>query len=311
MVFFSIVIPLYNKANHIESTLKSVLDQTFTDYEIIIVNDESTDESETVVNSFDDKRIQIYNQKNQGVSVARNLGIEKSKGKLIAFLDADDYWFSDHLEELFNLYHKYPSCGIYCSRYKIRVAKNRFQIPKHYEIDKSFRGILRDYFFSSRPFRITWTSSLAIPKEILQKFGGFTPSISNGQDLELWTKIGIYHQVAITNKITTIYNYDIPNSVTKNNINSMNLMDFEQFKTAEEQNTSLKKFLDLYRIEYGLRYYIFGYKDKMNFYLKDVDKQNLSLKILILLKIPSYYLRFFLKIKKSLKKSGYDFSIYD
>ena len=100
MVFFSVVIPLYNKANYIENTLKSVLDQTFTDYEIIVINDGSTDESEAVVRQFNDKRIQIFHQKNQGVSVTRNLGIEKSTGKLIAFLDADDYWLPNHLQEL-------------------------------------------------------------------------------------------------------------------------------------------------------------------------------------------------------------------
>lgn len=311
MVFFSIVIPLYNKANYIENTLKSVLNQTFTDYEIIVINDESTDNSEALANKFNDKRIQIYNQKNQGVSVARNLGIEKSKGKLIAFLDADDYWFPHHLQELFDLYHNYPGCGIYCSRYKIRVAKNHFQIPKHYEIDKSFTGIVRDYFFSNRPFRITWTSSLAIPKEILEEFGGFSPDVTNGQDLELWTKIGIHYKVAITNKITAIYNYDIPNSLAKKNISSMKLMDFEQFKVSERQNTLLKNFLDLYRIEYGFKYYIFGFNNKTNFYLKDVDKKNLSLKIRFLLHVPSFFLRFFLRIKNILKRIGVNFSIYD
>ncbi|WP_394776531.1 glycosyltransferase family 2 protein [Flavobacterium sp.] len=311
MVFFSVVIPLYNKALYIEDTLNSVLSQNFTDYEIIIINDESTDESEAVVRRFNDKRIQIFNQKNQGVSVARNLGIEKSKGNLIAFLDADDYWYPNHLEELANLYHHFPNCGIYCSRHKIKTAKNYFQIPTYYGIDTTFKGIVSDYFFSNRPFRITWTSCLAIPKEILENFTGFTPDISNGQDLELWTKIGIKYPVAITNTITAIYNNDIPDSLAKKNISSMSLMDFEQFKISEQLNPSLKKFLDLYRIEYALRYYTFGFKNKSAFYLKDVEKQNISLKIHFLLKLPPFFLRLFLKMKNLLKKVGMDFSIYD
>lgn len=311
MAFFSVIIPLFNKANHIENTLKSVLNQTFNDYEIIIINDGSTDESETLVLGFNDNRIQIHNQKNQGVSVARNLGIEKSTGKLIAFLDADDYWFPNHLEELVNLYHDFPDCGIYCSRYKIKITKNHFLIPNYNGIESSFNGIVEDYFFSNRPFRITWTSCLAIPKEILEKIGGFTPNTTNGQDIELWIKIGIAHQVAITNTITAIYNYDIPNSLAKHNIGSMRLMDFEQFKIAEQKNPFLKKFLDLYRIEYGFRYYTFGYRDKANFYLKDVDKENISLKIRFLLNLPAFSLRFFLKLKNTLKKVGVNFSIYD
>ncbi|OWU89272.1 glycosyltransferase family 2 protein [Flavobacterium sp. WLB] len=311
MALFSVVIPLYNKANHIENTIKSVLNQTFTDYEIIIINDGSTDNIEVFALDFNDKRIQIYNQKNQGVSTARNLGIEKSKGELIAFLDADDYWFPDHLQELAHLYHDFPNCGIYCSRHKIRISKNHLQIPSYNGINNSFRGIVTDYFFSNRPFRITWTSSLAIPKEIIEKNGGFTPEVTNGQDLELWTKIGIKYPVAITNKITAVYNYNIPNSLAKNHVNSMKLMDFEQFKLSEKENPSLKNFLDLYRIEYGLRYYIFGNKDKMNFYLKDVDQQNISLKIRFLMKMPSVFLRFFLRLKNALKKIGFNFSIYD
>lgn len=311
MAFFSVIIPLYNKVNHIEKTLKSVLCQTFTDYEIIVINDGSTDKSEVAARGFDDERIQIYTQKNQGVSVTRNFGIKKSQGKLIAFLDADDYWFPNHLEELANLYHNYSDCGMYCSRYKIRTTENHFQNPYYNGIENSFNGIVEDYFFSNRPFRITWTSCLAIPKEILEKFGGFTPGITNGQDLELWTKIGIGHNVAITNKITAVYNFHIANSLAKNNIDSMRLMDFEQFKISEQQNSSLKKFLDLYRIEYGLRYYMFGYENKMKFYLQDVDKQNLGLKIHFLLILPPFSLRFFFKLKKLLKKIGVNFTIYD
>lgn len=311
MVFFSVVIPLYNKAAYIEETLKSVLNQTFTNYEIIIINDESTDESQTIVNQFNDKRIRLFNQKNQGVSAARNLGIEKSTGKLIAFLDADDYWFPNHLQELSNLYHDFPNCGMYCSRYKIKTAKNRFQIPDHYGIDQLFRGITANYFFSNRPFRITWTSCLAVSKVILEEYRGFSIEVTNGQDLELWTKIGIKYPVAITNTITAVYNFDIENSLAKANINSMKLMDFEQFKLFEKQNSSLKKFLDLYRIEYGLHYYIFGNNDKMNFYLKDADKQNIPLKIRFLLRIPAPFLRFFLRLKHTLKKFGFNFSIYN
>lgn len=311
MVFFSVVIPLYNKAAQIKNTIKSVINQTFTDFEIIIINDGSTDNSETLAVECNDPRIQIYNQKNQGVSTARNLGIEKSNGKLIAFLDADDDWFPNHLQELAYLYRDFPNCGIYCSRHKIKTSKNIFQIPTYNGVDQSYRGIVKDYFFSNRPFRITWTSSLAIPKEIIEQTGGFTPEVTNGQDLELWTKIGIKYPVAITNQITAVYNYNIPNSLAKNHINTMKLMDFEQFKLSEKQSPSLKNFLDLYRIEYGLRYYIFGNKEKANFYLKDVDQQNISLKIRILMNIPSIFLRFFLKLKNTLKRFGINFSIYN
>lgn len=311
MAFFSIIIPLFNKASHIENTLKSVLNQTFTDYEIIIINDQSTDESEAVVLGFNDNRIQIHNQKNQGVSVARNLGIEKSKGKLIAFLDADDYWFPNHLEELANLYHDFPNCGMYCSRYKIKTTKNHFQTPSFYGIESSFSGIVKDYFFSNRPFRITWTSCLAMPKEILNKTGGFTPGVTNGQDLELWTKTGIEYRVAITNTITAIYNYDIPNSLAKNNISTMKLMDFDQFKISEQQNPNLKAFLDIHRFFYAILYKTYGNKSIANKFYYEINKKNIGLINRLLFHLPKNLLKILYKTKHLLKKISFEFSTYN
>jgi len=89
---FSVVIPLYNKERSVKNTIESVLNQTFQDFEVIVVNDGSTDNSLEVVKSFNDERIRIINQKNSGVSSARNRGIKEAKYEWIAFLDADDLW---------------------------------------------------------------------------------------------------------------------------------------------------------------------------------------------------------------------------
>lgn len=310
MLYFSIIIPLFNKQNQIENTIKSVLNQTYTYYEIIVINDGSTDESVSKVLEFKDSRIQVYNQKNQGAAVARNLGIEKAKHDYIAFLDADDLWMENHLETLNTLILNFPDCGIYCSRYKIKTSKNHFQIPHYNGVENSYIGIVENYFFSNRPFRITWTSSLVIPKEILSKNGGFTSGVTNGEDLELWTKVGINNQVAITNLITAIYNFDIPNSLAKKDINSMKLMDFEQFKTAEEKNPHLKKFLDLYRIEYALQYKIAGTKTISMQLYSDIDKKNIKLKSKIVFQLPRKILLILLQLKQYLRIKGIDFSIY-
>ena len=96
---FSIIIPLYNKADYIAETLKSVLNQTYCDYEVIVVNDSSTDNSLEVASSFQDERIHIYTKENEGVSAARNYGIMHAKYDYIAFLDADDWWEPGKLKE--------------------------------------------------------------------------------------------------------------------------------------------------------------------------------------------------------------------
>jgi len=102
MAFFTVIIPLFNKENYIESTLKSVLDQSFQDFEVLIINDGSTDRSEEKALKFNDTRIQYFYKENGGVSAARNFGIEKVQSNYITFIDADDVWFSTFLENSIN-----------------------------------------------------------------------------------------------------------------------------------------------------------------------------------------------------------------
>ncbi|EFT3180475.1 glycosyltransferase family 2 protein, partial [Escherichia coli] len=101
-MFLTVVIPLYNKSQSIESTIKSVLNQTHTDFELIVVNDGSTDGSENVIKQFTDERIKLLNITNSGVSVARNTGIRSAKSSYVCLLDADDYWLPNHLEKINN-----------------------------------------------------------------------------------------------------------------------------------------------------------------------------------------------------------------
>ena len=104
MAFFSVIIPLYNKENHIENTLKSVLNQTFQDFEIIIIEDCSTDDSKKKAESFLFEKIKIIqHEKNKGLSASRNTGIENSNSSFLAFLDADDIWHKNYLEKIFEL----------------------------------------------------------------------------------------------------------------------------------------------------------------------------------------------------------------
>src|SRR5690348_9188230 len=99
-MFFSIIVPVYNKENHISDTILSALNQTVGDFELIIVNDGSTDKSLELVQSFSDKRIVVINKPNGGVSLARNIGIKRATGEYISFLDADDFWNRRYLETM-------------------------------------------------------------------------------------------------------------------------------------------------------------------------------------------------------------------
>ncbi|MCX6184716.1 MAG: glycosyltransferase family A protein, partial [Flavobacterium sp.] len=94
MAFFSVIIPVYNKEQFLVHTINSVLNQSFTDFELLLIDDGSTDSSPALLNQFTDERIKLISQNNQGVSAARNLGIKEAKAPYIAFLDADDLWES-------------------------------------------------------------------------------------------------------------------------------------------------------------------------------------------------------------------------
>ena len=116
----SVIIPLYNKEKQIAHTLRSVLNQTYQDFEVVIVNDGSTDCSVSEVEKVGDSRIRLVHQKNGGVSAARNKGIEEAKYELLAFLDADDEWKLEYLETQYNLFEKYPMCSVYACNYEFR-----------------------------------------------------------------------------------------------------------------------------------------------------------------------------------------------
>lgn len=306
----SVVIPLFNKGFIISETLQSVLVQTFIDFEVIIINDGSTDNGFEVVSQFSDDRIKLFQQENKGAAAARNTGIEKASGELIAFLDADDYWYPNHLEELFKLYTDFPNCGIYGSRYFMKIS-NKKTIETTYfpSVSNDFRGILTDFFKASKAYRVGLTSAIAIPKTVLQNDFLFNSEISSGQDLELYTKIAIEKPVAVTNLITVEYNFSLENQLSKTPISQKKLINFNQFHDAERNNKSLKSFLDFYRLEYALQFRIAGYLEKSNFYLKDITSK-IPFKTKILLATPIFILQFLLKTKHLLKKYGIDFSVY-
>ena len=203
---FSVIIPAYNAEKTINRAVSSVLTQTFEDFELIIVDDGSNDNTEAYINIFQDKRIKYYRQKNNGVSFARNKGIEESIAEYICFLDADDEWKKDHLEVLSEMIENYKDCGIYVTGHEIRLlngkTKNRFT-----EITKNINeGIHQDgYEILNKYGYFIHTNSVCCKREVFDKVGKFALGIKNGEDDDMWFRIFAYYPLAISKKITTIY----------------------------------------------------------------------------------------------------------
>lgn len=203
----SVIIPLYNKELHIGRALKSVLNQTFANYEIIVVDDGSTDQGASLVRNFKDPRIQLISQINMGVSAARNRGIETASGKLIAFLDADDEWCPLFLETVQNLHEQHPDAGMYATSYHIVAPNGKTRSPRFHGIPcPPWEGILNSYFRSAALGEPPVSaSSVCIPSEVFTKVGKFLIGKRMGEDLEMWGRIAMRYNVAFSTRCQAIY----------------------------------------------------------------------------------------------------------
>lgn len=203
---FSVVIPLYNKEATIDRAIRSVLNQTVQDFEIIVVNDGSTDNSASVVESISDPRIHLINQNNQGVSTARNRGIAKAQHELIAFLDADDEWLPEFLETIRKIVIRYPDCGLYATSYFLHAPYGKQDPAIVNCIPDAFVGILENYFeivVSSHP--PVWSSATCARKSALTQIGGFPIGVKSGEDLLTWARIAIKNNIAYSSDCCAIY----------------------------------------------------------------------------------------------------------
>jgi glycosyltransferase involved in cell wall biosynthesis len=313
--FFSVVIPLYNKAQHIERSVKSVLKQTLQDFELIIVNDASNDGSVEIVQKFKDNRIQLLHRSVPGPGgyAARNLGIKKAKGEWIAFLDADDEWYQEHLEKMKKLSSLFPKiyfmgCGWHHYLENIIRQDEYFKRFKHKEphlIDATtyLRSCLDNY--------IPVHTSIACIKRNSPVASDLFPAdkkANRGGDLHSWLKMICYHKaMAWSNHIGAVYYRDSLNTVTKIAQASPYLMTTEIYNELElflsnDEKILLKKYFNM-----RLRNSWFGnlLRETDNFFLpsrlywKD-DLLN-ALLLFVMVGMPKPFLRKLIKIRKKIK----------
>lgn len=210
----SVVIPLYNKEAQIAQTLRTVLNQSFQDFEIVIVNDGSTDNSVSEVLKFSNPRIRLINQANAGVSAARNKGIEEAKGEYIALLDADDEWHSDYLATQMQLAESYPECDVFAVNYQFRNADGKItntiirNLPFYTE-----HGVLSNYFeVASTSHPPICSITIMARKKSYLEIGGFPIGIKSGEDLLTWARLACRFQIAYSGKVCATFNvegYDV------------------------------------------------------------------------------------------------------
>ena len=207
---FSVIVPLYNKAPYVRKALESVVTQTYKDWELIVVNDGSTDESIQVVEDYiretmSDERlaIRVISQANAGVAAARNRGVNESSGEYVCFLDADDWWEKEYLEEMDKLIKEYPDAGLYgCDYYYVKNGKKKIW-PKKAEGYIDYCKVYND----SKAMPIHPNGAI-IPRKVFDEIGGFDTRIKMGEDFILFMQIIFRYKVAFLNKQLVDFSQD-------------------------------------------------------------------------------------------------------
>lgn len=187
----SVVIPLFNKQSTIKRALESVLHQTFTQFEIIVVDDGSTDESAVVVKSLGDPRIKLICQPNKGVSAARNTGVANATADYVAFLDADDSYQPEFVQHISRLIEKAPDAGLYCCRLAFINEHHQYFAPKS-TLSDDFNGEIKRFIRAFRLDRgLVHPSSMAVNKSAFNQLGGFTQGRHVGEDVQLILQLAL------------------------------------------------------------------------------------------------------------------------
>ena len=205
---FSVIIPYYNKRKYIERCIDSILDQTIHDFEIIVVDDGSGDDIKEL---FDEKypSVNLIQQKNQGVSAARNAGITNSKRDYVCFLDADDVWHSRYLEFAKHIIENNDNVKIIGSRYtrNISLLDDKDVNINYSKIINYFKTALRNTLFTS--------SSSIVNKDFFKNNRGFNSSLKSGEDIDVWFRvIAAGGNVFYINNILVYYSDEDENQAT-------------------------------------------------------------------------------------------------
>lgn len=262
MIRFSIIVPLYNKAPYVRKTLDSIVSQTFTDWECIIVDDGSTDNSaavcEEAIHPFIHSSvhpIRLIKQANAGVAVARNNGVAASKGEYICFLDADDWWEPTYLEEMSRLIDTNLDAGLYgCDYFYVKNGKKKIY-PKDTE---GYIDYCKVYTHcGAMPIH---PNGAVIPRKVFDEIGGFDPSIKMGEDFILFMQIVLKYKVAFLNKQLVTFNQDADptwRAITKLHKPEYHMLwHVSQWDSQEKTNASYKAMIDMLRVNGLLPYWL-------------------------------------------------------
>ncbi|MDO6801166.1 glycosyltransferase family 2 protein [Wenyingzhuangia sp. 1_MG-2023] len=295
-VVFSVVITVYNKEKYIYESLKSTCAQLLKPAEIIVVNDGSTDDSLQEITKVNDARIRVFTIENKGVSNARNFGAKQTKGTHIAFLDGDDLWLENHLEEIHKMICLFPEESIYALG--TSYEKEEKLIEHVYAVSNN-QAKRVDYFNASLHHSILHPSSFVVVAELYSQLGGFDIRYTNYEDVEFWFRLGLKYPIVFSSKKTVLLRA-AENSLSKNKVCLNSYCFFEDYDHVQTNNKAFYRILDLNRYSLALICKENKEREKFKILYAKIDGKHLSFRKKIFLKLPSFVITGLKKIKERL-----------
>lgn len=197
----SIVMPAYNAADTIAASIESVQAQTSTDWELLVVDDGSKDDTAEIVRSFADDRITLTTQENAGVSAARNRALEQARGKYVAFLDSDDLWLPEKLARQVEVMDADPEVVLCYAEHRLFFDDPQTSFPHPYPdvadiADDHHRLIVWDYI---------GTLTAMVRRDVLDQVGHFDTSLFGPEDWDLWLRVAARGKIARINEPLALY----------------------------------------------------------------------------------------------------------
>lgn len=308
---FSVIIPLYNKAPYVVKALRSVMSQTFREFEVIIIDDGSTDQSYEVAQNFilQTTNFKLHTQPNQGVSVARNNGVKIAQYPYICFLDADDWWEPTFLEEMKGLIEEFPDAGIYGTSYYI--VKNGTNRIAPIGVDNGFEKGKINYcqVYAKTLCMPLWTGAVCMPKTIFEEEKGFKPQLKLGEDFDLWVRVAIKYPVVLLNKPLAYYNQDVDiqhRGVVDDKIydpRTHYIFNLNFLAEEERKNNDLKVLLDRLRVYTLFRYRLqIAYLVESKNEIKKIDYKNVSINDRLRYILPVFYYKLNYGFRRFIKR---------
>jgi glycosyltransferase involved in cell wall biosynthesis len=311
MTRFSVVIPLYNKESFIINTLNSVIDQTFSDFEILLINDSSTDNSLKVAQEVKDPRIKhIQHSSNKGLSASRNTGIKNAQSNYIAFLDADDLWKPKFLEKIDFLITNFSDANLFATKYEVLLKENKI-ITHDFQL-KSFKdsGIIPNFFESNLNQSIYYPSCLCVRKDVFDDVGYYNEAVSYSEDIDFNIRAHAAHKMAYCNEALVTYLAVSENQITQNGLVGKTIPDYDFYEKQFNGRKDIKKYLDFQRYIKAKLFLLSDDKVMYSKLVNNIDFSNLNTTQKILVKSPKLVLQTIAFGKIILRTLGIEVSSY-